>query len=206
VPSRASKRKEILDATIRLIGRAGVQAVTVRAVEAEAGVAHGNVRHWFGSKSELINATVARLAELDMESVEDTVPATQSNEQNVGAAVGPLVRRQLAEGHERLIARFELFLEAGRRPELASLLAEWGKSFWSLAAPTVEAAGSSEPDRDARTFVAMLDGVMLDQIARPDPGFDPQRAVRIVLAGITALNSRTGDDPVEEARSHPRAG
>jgi AcrR family transcriptional regulator len=183
--SPSNSREAIIDAALRLIGRGGIRAATVRAVENEAGVAHGNVRHWFGSKAELIHAAVGRLAELDMASAQEA-GTEWDPAMDVPANVSRVIRFQLRDNRENLMARFEIFLESGRQPALAPLLTEWGEKFWSLSVPMLEAMGSPDPEGDARSFVAMIDGLMLDQIARPDPDFDPARAVRVILAGIAA--------------------
>jgi AcrR family transcriptional regulator len=50
------RRGEILDAAIRLVARKGFAAVTLRDVAGEVGVAHGLLRHYFGSRDQLLAA------------------------------------------------------------------------------------------------------------------------------------------------------
>lgn len=56
------RRTQILEATERLLGRGGVEAVTMRAVAAEAGVSLRLVQYYGRSKDELLSATLDRLA------------------------------------------------------------------------------------------------------------------------------------------------
>ena len=56
------RREQILSATERLLGRGGVDAVTMRAVAAEAGVSLRLVQYYGQSKDELLTATLDRLA------------------------------------------------------------------------------------------------------------------------------------------------
>lgn len=49
-----SRRRQLAEATWRLIRRHGLEAVSVRNVAREAGVSVGSLRHYFGSQSELL--------------------------------------------------------------------------------------------------------------------------------------------------------
>lgn len=60
-----SSKDRLLDAAIEIAGREGLPAVTYRAVAARAGVAHGLVRHHFGSREQLLNEAFRRSADRD---------------------------------------------------------------------------------------------------------------------------------------------
>ncbi len=47
-------RLALLQATITVVARGGLRALTYRAVAAEAGVSHSLVRHHFGTRDQLI--------------------------------------------------------------------------------------------------------------------------------------------------------
>lgn len=50
------RRKEIIEAAWRLIGRGGFEAATMREIAAEAGYANGALKYYFSSKDELLTA------------------------------------------------------------------------------------------------------------------------------------------------------
>lgn len=52
------QREEFAKAAMRLIGREGLEGVTMRAVAAEAGLSYGSLFHYFDSKDELLMFTV----------------------------------------------------------------------------------------------------------------------------------------------------
>jgi len=52
-----------------------------------------------------------------------------------------------------------------------AVLAAGGESFLRVLEPIVIAAGSTHPARDARIALAMANGLMLEQLARPEPDF-----------------------------------
>jgi AcrR family transcriptional regulator len=56
-----ARREELLEATWRVIARAGIVGVTIREIAREAGVSTGILAHYFGSKEELL-ASALRLS------------------------------------------------------------------------------------------------------------------------------------------------
>ena len=65
----------------------------------------------------------------------------------------------------RVRARFELALEANRRPELRAAYDEMGRRFRAEAARLLAASGSAEPERDAWTLIAWLEGTAFYALA-----------------------------------------
>ncbi len=60
------RRRELVDATIRVALADGLEAATVRRVAQEAGVPLGTVHYCFGSKRALLEAVVAQVAQPDI--------------------------------------------------------------------------------------------------------------------------------------------
>ena len=54
------KRRQILDAAIRVFARQGFHATRVSDIADEAGVAYGLVYHYFSSKDEVLNELFSR--------------------------------------------------------------------------------------------------------------------------------------------------
>ena len=54
LPKGERRRRSLLEATLRVIARGGVEAVTHRRVAAEAGVSHGATTYHFASRDEII--------------------------------------------------------------------------------------------------------------------------------------------------------
>ena len=58
------RRRELIEATLECISELGIQATTVRAVAARAGVTNGLIRHHFENKANLIIEAYRRTMEL----------------------------------------------------------------------------------------------------------------------------------------------
>jgi AcrR family transcriptional regulator len=184
------KRTALQDAALRVIGTRGLREATHRAVEAEAGVPHGSVTYYFGNRDGLLAAAVERMRQHD----EDRVAAMAQQLVMAFATAGlDAVIDAVAEGGAALFeedpvpmqARYELLLAGSRDPAIGALMHECTKVFWELARPVVIAAGSEDPDGDARIIMGMLDGLYFDALTKG--GHDPallRRGIRQALRSI----------------------
>jgi hypothetical protein len=71
-----------------------------------------------------------------------------------------LVEGWLTTGRERQLARYELALEATRRPELRQTLVTTGAAIRAVVAGLFAAAGVREPHQRAADFAAFIDGLL----------------------------------------------
>ena len=66
--------------------------------------------------------------------------------------------------------------------------------------PLLDDLGSSDPTRDVHHLLALMDGLVINQLTSPRPDFEPTSAVTAMLNGLTADN-RAQPAPVESDRS-----
>ena len=140
-------------------------------METEAGVPHGSVTYWFGNRDGLLAAAVERMRELDEQRV-----AAMAQQLVMAFATSGLdaVIDAVAEGGAAMfeadtvvvMARYEMLLAGARDEAIGPLIRECSRAFWELAKPVVIAAGSQDPDGDARILMAMLDGLFFDQLTK----------------------------------------
>ncbi|CNG63884.1 Putative transcriptional regulator%2C TetR family [Mycobacterium tuberculosis] len=140
-------RDRLVTAALALLGREGAGAVTVRAVENQADLPHGSVRHHFGGLNGMRQALVRGL--LKAEQAEAS-----------GRSVTDLVHHWTGEGSHTATARYEVMLMATRDPALRKIfLAARDRLAQRLTSEGI-------PEREAATLLAMLDGIVLDAILR----------------------------------------
>lgn len=65
--NHGERRKQILEGLVRVAGRAGLHAVTMRSVAAEAGVSLRLVQYYFHNKAQLMHAALRHLEEQSTE-------------------------------------------------------------------------------------------------------------------------------------------
>lgn len=162
----ARRREAILRAALRVIGEGGTAALTHRAVAAEAGVPLAATTYYFESKDDLLEQALLLAAEEDVAELRGIVDRLADVEPGDWAAtVGPLLTPDTPDARAERIARFELALEAARRPALREGMREWTEAYMRLAEAVLRAAGSPDPERDAPLLVAAFVGIDYGQLA-----------------------------------------
>ena len=167
VPQQArgeERRERILGATLAVIARSGIGAVTHRSVAEEAGVPLGSLTYWFGTKDDLLREALRRFVAAEAERLQGVAAQL-----GAGADPAEIAERYAAVLEENAgleeIAQFELYLEAARNPALRDIAQESFRAYEEVAVAALRAAGVADPERLAPLFVSMLDGLGLRRVA-----------------------------------------
>jgi TetR/AcrR family transcriptional regulator, fatty acid metabolism regulator protein len=81
----AEKRRQILDAAVRVFARQGFHATRVSDIADEAGVAYGLVYHYFSSKDEVLNELFIERWSLLLAAIEETDRTGATPREKLGA-------------------------------------------------------------------------------------------------------------------------
>jgi TetR/AcrR family transcriptional regulator, regulator of biofilm formation and stress response len=168
------RREQILEATLRVIGRSGREAVTHRAVAEEAGVPLGSTTYYFDSRDDLLGQALEHVARKEADrhlELGQELRKARSARQLADMLLDQLVFE--IEDRDAYIAEYELWLEAGRRPDLREPATAWCDAVQLAVAGAVEKLGSTDPAADASLVVAAIDGLGERVLARED---DPAQA------------------------------
>ena len=168
------RRRAILDATLTLVGRKGAGAITHRAVAEEAGVPLAATTYYFSSKSELVREALAHAAETDRQTVDELAVALAQVDSagELATVLADHVTEWLGPGRAVLVSHYEISLEGARRPELAAISRAWTDGYVRVLAEPLRRLGSAAPERDAWIVVTAFDGMVLDELSGPRPGFE----------------------------------
>jgi len=190
MPQNPHRRTQILDAAIEILADAGVGGLTHRAVDERGGLPVGTTSNYFRTRLALLEAAAAHTADLHWRRVEflRTYLGPTSRQ-----GIKDLLTRMLAEQDEQArrftLARFELFMEGTRRPELQPFLAELRAAMVKSATVIFESAGMSPEPPQMEELSRLLNGLAFSNLTLP-PGagdFDPadliDRILRAVLEG-----------------------
>jgi TetR/AcrR family transcriptional regulator, regulator of biofilm formation and stress response len=197
-PRGEARRRALLDAAVRLLARDGARAVTHRAVAREAGTTHGAPRYWFSTRDQLLDEALRHIAARQVAAVERVLgevadaPPADRVDRLARHIAGPLVADR-----DATVARYELFLEAARRPRLRRALQDWGDAYRRLFAAELESAGSPHPEVEAELLLNLINGLLLAQLATPRPDFE-EAVLRPALEhflGRTCPTPRRGSCP-----------
>ncbi|MGP3963676.1 TetR/AcrR family transcriptional regulator [Nonomuraea sp. 3N208] len=159
------KRSEtVADTAITLLAERGMRGLTHRAVDEAAGLPPGSTSNLARTRAALLELTLSRLTELEMRAL---APAYQSEAlelSDLPTVTAEALHIQLQD-RRRTLARYELALEATRRPELREIYDAAGRRFRDPVVALLAALGSRDPVRHARQLVAFGEGLMFDAIA-----------------------------------------
>jgi DNA-binding transcriptional regulator YbjK len=168
-PRGAARREALLDAVLRIVAEAGVDAVTHRRVAEVAGLPLASTTYWFDSKEHLLTAALERAADRDIERLRALLrdvpePAPDPLDLVVEAILDP-TDDSIHASRGWLLATFALVLEAARRPSLREVTMRWTDAYYEMLPPLLAAAGSRDPRSDTQLLVAASDGLLLEQLA-----------------------------------------
>ncbi|MFI1373698.1 TetR/AcrR family transcriptional regulator [Streptomyces longwoodensis] len=189
------RRELIADTAIDTVATAGLRGLTHRAVDAAAGLPAGSTSYYFRTRSALIGACYLRLAEVTVADVDRWQARHGSPDPDSAAqALAALLHHWLTADRNRQLARFELSLEAARRPELRADLHTAGLAARARAAALLESLGAPHPTSAADLLVAWTDGLLYDRLAgataatRPAPDVNELTCVvrRMLSAALSA--------------------
>jgi DNA-binding transcriptional regulator YbjK len=195
-----NRREQLLDAAIQVLGERGVRAVTHRAVDAEAGVAAGSTANYFSTREGLFAAIVERFSERERRNFDDlaaTMAAASTAE--LGRALGAFARDEAAADRTLTLCRYALLVESANNPSLRAQMAVTGARVSGWMADWLRRVGSADPDHHVHILGNYLTGLVLHQLAIPDPHFDPTDKIVALLQWLIPL-----EPAAPAAARHPR--
>jgi DNA-binding transcriptional regulator YbjK len=178
------RREDLLDAAITVVGQGGIHGLTHRTVDAAAGLPTGSASNVFRTRDALLEAVAERFAARERAAWEDIAaricPTTPDQ---LARALAEFAREATGPNRTLTLARYAILVEAGINPPLREQLMATGARVNAWFTNWVRIAGSPDPGRDAPIIMNHWTGIVLHQLAGPDPAFDP-------LPQISALVTR----------------
>ena len=177
-PGYGEGREALLRAAVTVVARGGLRALTYRAVAEEAGVAHGLVRHHFGSRDALIvAATEYSLSPLLIAS---GVTGAPGDLETFAGGIPTMIERE----QELVAFQYEVMLESIRRPELRPAVQQMLAGLRATILDDLRQRGLDVTPAFGAMVTAALDGIVLYGLTLGDPRF-VQSALR-ELRGLLA--------------------
>jgi DNA-binding transcriptional regulator YbjK len=186
----SGRRRAIVEATLSVIGRGGVDAVTHRAVAIEAGVPLAATTYYFASKAELVQEALELVIVRSAEVVDDhTSVDGEISCHDLVERLAAFAEAQLDDREAPLIAQYELMLEAGRREHLRPLAERWSEAYMAGLVELVRASPLPDPDRSAELLSALIEGALLDQLSLPRDDFPDGRLRPMLDLAVRGLSA-----------------
>ncbi|MFF1372088.1 TetR family transcriptional regulator C-terminal domain-containing protein [Streptomyces virginiae] len=207
----AGRRRLIAEAVCRLADERGLEGVTLRDVAARAQVSMGAVQRCFRTKEEMLVFALGHIGEQVMERVQARL--VRSPAQSAGTALGHAVTEiSLLREEHRAEARVWLAFvaQAAVSEVLAGTLkanyATLHEAFTRLIAEAGEdadGAGSRGAEREARTLLALADGLTTHVLIGH---LTPEEAYDVLHAHLAGLWERSAGSTPRAVAGPPPAG
>jgi DNA-binding transcriptional regulator YbjK len=134
----------------------------------------GSTTYYFDSRDDLLGQALEHVARKEAD--RHLLLGTELRKAGSPRALADMLLDQLVfeiEDRDAYVAEYELWLEAGRRPELREPATAWCDAVQLAVAGAMEKLGSTDPAADASLVVATIDGLGERVLARED---DPAQA------------------------------
>jgi AcrR family transcriptional regulator len=189
----SSRRDDLLDAAICVLGERGIHGLTHRTVDAAARLPPGSAANHFRTRDALLNAVVERFAARERANWEDLAttmyPVTP---QDFARALAVFAQDATGPHRTLTLARYAILIEAGIHPSLRAQLMATGARVNAWFLNWLRIAGSADPARDAPIIMNHWTGIVLHQLAIPDPAFDPYPQIAALVTAIVRPRSAEG--------------
>jgi AcrR family transcriptional regulator len=158
-PGYGEGREALLAATVRVVARNGLRNLTYRAVAEEAGVTHGLVAHYFGSRPALIEQALVHC--LSRSVVAGALEPGTGKVEDFSASLPAMV----TDNPDDQAFQYELILESRRRPELRRHVHTLYQAYRDAARRELGRMGLGDDPALAHLVFAALDGLVFQQLA-----------------------------------------
>ena len=178
------RRDALVKAAIVEIGEAGSLDVTVSQIARRAGMSSALAHHYFGSKEQMLVATMRHILTLFGAEVRGALAMAQTPEARIEA----IVRASFSSQNFRpatAASWLHFYLQARSSEPTRRLLAIYHKRLRSNLLIGFRLL-VGDPENAAETIGALIDGVYLRQVLRPE-AMSNQDATNLVLAAVQRL-------------------
>ena len=157
-------REAIVAATVRIVAREGVAAVSHRRVAAEADVALSSTTWHYATKADILEAALRWTADREVErigAIADRLAGTDFDLSAWAEELGDWLFDQVTGEREIAVALYRLQVELLGSPSALEVHREWGERLLAVGERVLEHSPTATPDLDVRLIVAALDGLRM---------------------------------------------
>jgi AcrR family transcriptional regulator len=176
----AEKRRQILDAAVRVFARQGFHATRVSDIADEAGVAYGLVYHYFNSKEEVLNELFVERWSLLIAAIEEADRAGGSHRDRLAAVASFIIDSYRHDPELMKVIIVEVTRAANSFGQ--THLTEIRRAYESIAKIVADGQAAGEFRADVAPIFAsmafygaieqLLSGWIFDVVPSTDAGFD----------------------------------
>ncbi len=166
-----ARRHAILEAAIVVVARDGAGAATHRAVATQANVPLAATTYYFASKAELLLEAFRHLTQGRIRALDEALAILPEHmtPDVAAAAWANALAVNLRTEPARVLAEFEMHIEASRQPELRAVHEQWEAKAMNYFTAGMKALKSPFPEADAALVLSVMTGLEIGEVASPTP-------------------------------------
>ncbi|MBB5122331.1 TetR family transcriptional regulator [Streptomyces eurocidicus] len=196
-----ARRRDVAEATLRVVARSGLEAASLRNVAEEAGLAVGSVRHYFSDHDELVVFAMRHLVDRIDRRVRAHIDhlGTPEPDGDLRARAEELLGEFLpldATRHEEAVLWIALATAARIRPGLRPCAVELQENALTLMGHVLRGAQTAgglpaglDPGTESRRLAALIDGLTFQAVLQPDR-YPPKELRRLLRHHLETLRER----------------
>ena len=161
-------RDAIVTATVRIVTREGVAAVTHRRVAAEAGVALSSTTWHFKTKADILEAALRWTASREVDRIDAIAQRLGDGELDLPAwarELGDWLVEELTTERESTVALYRLQVELLGSERARELHRAWGRGLLEVGERALARSPTKTPELDVRLVAATLDGLRMGVVS-----------------------------------------
>lgn len=194
----SQRRKDLIEAALRVLARDGHHAVTLRTVSVEADASHGSINYYFGSRSALMCAAADEVCRRIATNLAQVIPKLEEcadDPDQFAAVLAEHSIKYMVDDRAMGLAIQELTLAGARDKDLRGVLVKWGKVDSRLTRNAYLKLGSADPDLDYAFVLNSLGGLIMAQLAIPRRDFESRILRPSLLRLIRSIASEKPATP-----------
>jgi TetR/AcrR family transcriptional regulator, regulator of biofilm formation and stress response len=161
-------RDAIVAATVRIVAREGVAAVTHRRVAAEAGVGLSSTTWHFATKADILEAALEWTAAREVErigAIAERLGDADFDPVAWADALADWLVEEVTVEREVTVALYRLQVELLGSPRALEVHRRWGEELLALGVRALRDSPTATPDVDLRLIVGALDGLRMGALS-----------------------------------------
>ncbi len=190
----SARARQVGDAAIAVLAGQGARGLTHRAVDQAAGLPPGTTSNYARTRAALLTLALTRIGELETADGESQLGDLDGPDElrgpGLAAGLAAVLHRWVTDpgARQRVLARFELALEATQRAELRATYDAMGRAIRVQVAAVLAATGSAHPERDAWRLIAWMEGTAFYALAGAGgPAIPSLAELREQASGLLAM-------------------
>jgi DNA-binding transcriptional regulator YbjK len=167
-PRNLQRREQLADAAVEILGTRGIHQLSHRAVDDAARLPPGTATNYFKTRDDLLEAVAGRIADLQLADMTAAGPeAGPAAPGDLAALLGRSLYEAATRHRTRLLAIFELSLEATRRPALLRGLSRIAAASLDATVGHHRALGLGTSPQQVQALITLYGGALFALVTAP---------------------------------------